>query len=155
MDIAWFWEDICFNTGPLVSPWAFEKYVVPGYQKITSKLSAYGVKLVGVDSDGLIDALIPGWLEGGVNVFYPVEIVHEDLDPIALRKRYGRELRIIGAINRKKFIDGKAAIDAEIKRRLPLMQDGGYIPSTDHEVLPGTPLANYQYYLDRIRALRF
>ena len=155
VDMGWVWEDICSKSGPFISPQVFKKCVVPGYQKISNKLQQYGVKLYGVDSDGLVDALIPGWLEGGVNVVYPIEIGTWQAHPMLLRKRYGPELRLIGGINKLEILKGRSAIDAEIRRRLPLMREGGYIPALDHNVVPGTSLENYRYYLESIRALRF
>jgi uroporphyrinogen decarboxylase len=155
VDLGWVWEDISSKSGPFISPKVFEKCVVPGYQKISSKLRQYGVELYAVDSDGILDPLIPGWLEGGVNIIYPVEIGTWQADPMELRKRYGRELRIIGGIDKREIAKGRAAIDAEIERRLPLMHAGGYIPAPDHEIIPGTSLQDYQYYVESIRALRF
>jgi hypothetical protein len=35
------------------------------------------------------------------------------------------------------------------------MREGGYIPATDHNVIPGTSLEDYRYYLESIRALTF
>jgi uroporphyrinogen decarboxylase len=154
VDLGWAWEDICGNNGPLINPEVFATCVVPGYQKISTKLLQFGVKLHAVDSDGVLDALLPGWLEGGVNVLYPMEIGVWQTDLMALRKRFGRELRMIGGINKLELLKDRAAIDAEIERRMPLMRDGGYIPTPDHAVLPGTPLENYRYYLESIRALR-
>jgi uroporphyrinogen decarboxylase len=155
VDLGWVWEDISSKSGPFISPKVFEKCVVPGYQKISSKLRQYGVELYAVDSDGILDPLIPGWLEGGVNIIYPVEIGTWQADPMELRTRYGRELRIIGGIDKREIAKGRAAIDAEIERRLPLMREGGYIPAPDHEIIPGTSLQDYQYYVESIRALRF
>jgi uroporphyrinogen decarboxylase len=31
------------------------------------------------------------------------------------------------------------------------VEEGGYIPTPDHRVPPDVPLANYLYYLDRIK----
>jgi len=70
------------------------------------------------------------------------------------RKKYGRELRIIGGFNKLELEKGPVAIDAEIERRIPLMKDGGFIPVPDHYITPGTSLGNYKYYLDKIRKLR-
>jgi hypothetical protein len=50
---------------------------------------------------------------------------------------------------------GPKAIDAEIARRLPLMKAGGFIPLPDHLITPETSIANYKYYLEKIRSLRF
>ncbi len=154
-DCGWGWEDICFRTGPLISPDIFAEVVVPGYRKIADTLLKYGVDLYIVDSDGMIDHLIPHWLDGGVNVMFPVEIGAWQADPAAMLKRYGKALRIYGGINKIEIAKGRAAIDAEIERRLPLMRAGGYVPLPDHLVVPGTALDDYRYYLDRIRALRF
>lgn len=155
VDCGWGWEDICFRTGPLISPEIFKQVAVPGYRKIANKLLEYGVDLYVVDCDGMIDHLVPHWLEGGVNIMFPMEIGVWKADPMAFRKKYGQELRIIGGIDKLALPKGKKAIDDEIERRLPLMKAGGFVPLPDHLITPETPLENYLYYLDRIRALRF
>lgn len=155
VDLGWGWEDICFRSGPLVSPDVFEDAAVPGYRKIADKLLEYGVDLYLVDCDGLIDALVPLWLEGGVNVMFPIEIGAWDADPYAFRKKYGKELRVFGGINKLVLEKGKEEIDAELERRIPFMKEGGFVPLPDHLITPDTPLENYVYYLDRIRELKF
>ncbi len=154
VDIGWGWEDICGSAGPLITPEVFNTCAVPGYRKISDKLLEYGVKLHLTDCDGLIDDLVPGWLEGGVNVMFPVQISPFGGDPMVFRKQYGKELRIIGGIDKLELTKGKAEIDAEIERRIPLMREGGFITLPDHLIVPSTPLENYQYYIECIRALR-
>ncbi|MBI5092200.1 MAG: hypothetical protein HZB26_07095 [Candidatus Hydrogenedentes bacterium] len=152
---GWGWEDICFKTGPLVPPSVFKQAAVPGYRKISDTLRKYGCDLHVIDSDGKIDELAPLWLEGGVNVMFPIEIGTWNADPMAFRKKYGKELRVIGGINKLVLERDHKAIDDEIERRKPLMAEGGFIPLPDHLMTPGTPLDNYRYYLDKIRELRF
>ena len=154
-DMGWGWEDICFRSGPLVSPVIFKECVVPGYRKVADKLLDYGVDLYLVDCDGYIDDLVPLWLEGGVNVMFPVEIGPWKADPYAFRKKYGKELRVFGGIDKLEIAKGPEAIDAEIARRLPLMKEGGFIPLPDHLITPETSLEDYKYYLEQIRKLRF
>lgn len=155
VDMGWGWEDICFRSGPLLSPHIFKEVVVPGYRKIAAKLLEYGVDLYVVDCDGMIDQLIPHWLEAGVNVMFPVEIGAWKTDPHALRKKFGRELRMFGGIDKLEIAKGPKYIDAEIARRVPLMKQGGYLPLPDHVIPPETSLENYKYYINRIRELRF
>jgi len=154
-DMGFGWEDICGKSGPLVSPAIFKKCVAPGYRKIRTKLEEYGIKLLGIDSDGQVEPLVGHWLDAGVNIQFPVEIGTWQADPMQFRRKFGRELRIIGGLNKLELEKGPAAIDAEIERRLPLMQEGGFIVMPDHLITPGTSLENYQYYLERIRTLRF
>ncbi len=154
VDMGFGWEDICGKSGPLVSPEIFHKCVAPGYVKVRSKLEEYGVKLLGVDTDGDVAQLVKPWLDSGVNVHFPIEIGTWNADPMEYRKKYGKEMRIIGGFNKLELEKGPAAIDAEIERRIPLMRDGGFIIMPDHLITPGTSLDNYRYYLERIRTLR-
>lgn len=154
-DLGFGWEDICGKTGPLVSPPIFEQCVAPGYRKMRNKLEEHGITLMGIDTDGHIGPLLKNWLDAGVNVQFPIEIGTWNADPMAYRRQYGKELRIIGGFNKLVLEQGRPAIDAEIERRLPLMRDGGFVVLPDHLITPGTPLDDYTYYLERIRALRF
>jgi len=154
-DMGFGWEDICGKNGPLVSPDVFDKCVAPGYIKIRNKLEHYGVKVLGVDSDGYVEPLLKNWLDAGVNLQMPLEIGTWNADPYALRRKFGKELRIFGGYNKFALEKGPAEIDAEIERRLPLMTEGGYVVLPDHLITPDTPLENYKYYLERIRELRF
>ncbi|MHC4915766.1 MAG: uroporphyrinogen decarboxylase family protein [Planctomycetota bacterium] len=154
-DLGFGWEDICGKSGPLVSPPIFDRCVAPAYAKVAAKLADYGVKLYGIDTDGDISALCGRWLEAGVNLQFPIEIGTWQADPMAYRRQYGRDLRVFGGIDKRELAKGRAAIDAEIERRKPLMAEGGYVPLPDHLIPPDVPLDDYRYYLDRIRELRF
>ncbi len=152
-DLGWGWEDICGRSGPLISPWAWEQCVVPAYKKISAKLREYGTNLYLVDCDGYIDDLVPGWLEGGVNIMFPIEIGVWDADPMDYRNRYGRELRVFGGIDKRQIAKGAAATDAEIERRKPIMRAGGFVPLPDHLIIPETSLADYTYYIEQMKRL--
>ncbi len=154
-DIGFGWEDICGKNGPLVSPSIFDQCVAPGYLKMRTKLEEYAIGLLGLDSDGQIEPLLKNWLDAGVNVHFPIEIGTWKANPMALRKKFGKELRIIGGIDKLELEKGPDAIDAEIARRVPLMKSGGYVPLPDHLITPGTALDDYKHYLSRIRDLRF
>jgi len=154
-DMGFGWEDICGKSGPLVSPGIFERCVAPGYRRIRARLEGHGTRLLGIDSDGDVEALVGPWLAAGVNVQFPIEIGTWNGDSMVYRKKYGRDLRIIGGFNKLVLEKGPDAIDAEIERRLPLMKEGGFMLMPDHIITPGTSLKNYQYFLERIRSLRF
>lgn len=154
-DLAHGWEDICGRCGPFVSPSLFEKYVAHGYRKVRTKLNEYGVKYYSVDSDGDVSALIGPWLESGVNVMFPVEPGTWGLTPEKVRKQFGKEVRIIGGYNKMALEHGRDGICAELEAHIPLMKEGGLVLMPDHLITPGVPLADYKYYLDLVRNLRF
>ena len=152
IDFAMFWEDICYNAGPLISPAMFRELMLPNYQKVTRFLEANGVALSWVDCDGNIEALIPLWIEGGVRGFYPLEVA-SGMDAGKLRQQYGQEIVLWGNVDKRALTAGPAAIDAEIARLAPLVPQGGFIPLVDHGVPDDVPYQHYLYYLEQRRRI--
>jgi len=150
-DFAHFWEDICYRSGPLVNPRMFAAKFGPKYKRITDLLKLYGVELVGVDCDGNIDALLPIWLENGVNIMFPIEMGTWQASIQPWREKYGKAIRGVGGVNKFVFGGGYADIDAEIERLRPLVDLGGYIPCPDHGLPPDSRGENVQYYCERMR----
>lgn len=147
-----FWEDMCYKNGPLLSPEMFKKYLVPRYKKITDLLRKKGVDLIFVDSDGDVKKLVPLWLEAGVNGVLPFE-VQCGMDVNAFRREYGKELLMMGGINKRALITGGKDIDDELRRVAPLVEEGGYIPWLDHSVPPDVSYDNFLYYMDGLEKL--
>jgi hypothetical protein len=54
-----------------------------------------------------------------------------------------------GYFNKLALISGKAAIDKEFERIMPLFKKGGFIPHADHLVPPDVSFENYTYYRKR------
>jgi uroporphyrinogen-III decarboxylase len=148
IDLGNWWEDMCFNKGPLISPKLFAKYMVPRYKRITDFLrNECGCEFHILDCDGNIHELVPLWLEGGINVMFPVEALHTDGYKIA--DQFGKHVAIRGYFDKRALIAGKEAIDSEFERLVPLLKRGGFIPHTDHLVPPDVSWENYQYYRER------
>jgi len=140
------WEDMCFNKGPMISPAAFEKLMVPRYRRIADALREHGCDVAYIDCDGNINQLVPLWLKGGINGMFPVEVAAGS-DPLALREQYGKEVLLFGGVNKRALARGKEAIRRELERLFPVVQQGGWIPHVDHRVPPDVTLDDYLYYL--------
>jgi hypothetical protein len=150
-DFAHFWEDICCKNGPLIIPDVFHDKVGPHYKRITSLLNRYGIQIVSLDCDGLIDSLLPTWLESGVNTMFPIEVGTWRASIEPWRKKYGQLLRGVGGMDKTVFAQDFAAINAEIERLKPLVELGGYIPCPDHRIAPDAKWENVQYYCEKMR----
>jgi uroporphyrinogen-III decarboxylase len=151
VDLVYFWEDMAFKTGPLISPAMFKKFMVPRYRKITDLLRSNGVDVIFVDSDGNVEELIPLWLEGGVNAFWPLECA-AGMNAVDLRKKYGNDIILAGNIDKRALMKDKPAIRQEVMSKVPfLLNEGGYFPSIDHQVPPDISFENYLYFLNTMR----
>jgi uroporphyrinogen decarboxylase len=152
IDFAMFWEDMCYKTGPLLSPAMFREFMLAPYHRVTSFLEEHGVALSWVDCDGNIEALLPLWIEGGVHGFYPLEVA-SDMDAGKLRAQYGQEIVMWGNVDKRALIRGRGAIDREMARLAPVVAQGGFIPLVDHGVPDDVPYPNYLYYLEQRKRL--
>ena len=138
--------DICYRNGSLVSPAIIREFMLPRYRRITDVARSGGVDILILDSDGEVAELIPLWLEAGFNGIYPLEQCSEEMNPLKIRKKYGRDLVLTGGIDKRVLATTREAIDEELAIRMPLVKHGGYIPFLDHHIPYNVPYDNFAYY---------
>jgi uroporphyrinogen decarboxylase len=147
VDVGSGWEDITFNSGPIVHPDFFYREAVPRYKRICDVFKKHGVEVIYTDSDGNINRLVDGWLDAGINCMFPLE-ANGGTDPVALREKYGHGVLLMGGVDKMKLHRDKKTIERELERLRPVVEDGAFIPHVDHRVPPTVTLDNYKFYLD-------
>lgn len=150
VDFCMGWEDICFNQGPILTPEFIAEVAGPWYRRIADVLTMHGCCVYTTDTDGNIMPIVDVFVSNGLNTMFPVE-VHGGSDPVELRRRYGKRVRLWGGFCKMKLGESREAIDHEIERLRPLVEEGGFVPGVDHRVPASVPLDLYKYYLDRKR----
>jgi hypothetical protein len=147
VDAAIFTEPIAENHGPLISPRMYEEVVLPGYEPVLEVLRSKGVESIIFLSFANVRLLIPSLIRWGFTCLWACETNSEEMDYRALRRAFGRGLRLIGGIDLDSLRRGKEAIRREIEERVrPLVRDGGYVPLADGRVREDVPFENYVYY---------
>ena len=146
-DFASGWKDICFKNGPIVSLDFFKNVVVPRYKRIGKKLATAGIDIWYTDCDGDVRLILPLFLEAGINCLFPYE-VNSCCHPLELLNEYGKDLRIMGGVDKMELAKGPRAIKAYLESLLPAVERGGYIPFCDHRCPPNVKVEDYLYYLD-------
>ena len=152
LDHAGYWEDMASKNGPFVSPKMFREFLQPQYHRIHEEIKNRSCVLGIVDCDGNPHDIVANWLEEGVNIMFPIEQT-ESLDMYAWRREFGKEMRMKGGVAKVPLVEGGAAIDREMERIKPMLDQGGYIPHLDHLVPPTISYKNYREYLDKKRKL--
>ena len=153
-DFAHYWEDVCFKNGPLISPEKFDELTAKHYKKRNDLCRKYGIDIISLDCDGVTEKLLPTWFENGVNTMFPIEIGvwGDQFEPA--RKKFGKEMRGVGGMNKVAFREDKAAVDKEIERMKRLASMGGFIPCPDHRLMPGSKFELVQYYAEEIKKIK-
>ena len=146
IDVFWYWEDMAYNHAALVDPKMYRKFAFRHYKRVNDWLRTKGIRHIGLDSDGQISELIPIWVDSGITHLWPFE-VQSGMDVLEVRKKYGRNLGIIGGIDKRACTRGFDELHREIDRVMPLMEQGGYIPELDHSVPPNISWPNFIEYV--------
>jgi hypothetical protein len=146
-DFALFEEPIAGNYGPVVSPAHYRRFCLPHMKRIADRVRAAGIDLLVADSQGAVGTLVPLWLEAGLNALWLGDVAASGLDYLELRRRYGRDLRLVGGIDIRVLSRDRSTVEHEVMRLVPpLLEQGGYIPLLDGRVRRAASFENYVRY---------
>jgi hypothetical protein len=151
VDYAYFWEDMSFKSGSMISPRLFCEFMTPIYKRINSFLRSHGIDIILLDTDGNVWGLIPLMLETGITGLYPFEM-RAGMDVAEVRARYPH-LQMLGGVDKTALALGPEAIDRELMRIAPVIKGGGYVPACDHYVPPDVSWQNFRYYRQGLTAI--
>jgi hypothetical protein len=143
-------EDMAGKSGPLAGPRQVDEFIAPYYRRVWDMLRDRGARLFDQDSDGDMNAVIPHFLDAGINVMHPIEPA-ANMEPVAIRERYGTRLAMVGGLDKHVLRRSRDEIVAELERKLPpLIRTGGIVFGLDHRIPNGTPLAGYRFYVEKV-----
>ena len=145
-------EDLSMKNGPLLSPDTFRTFIFPHLRRMIDFFRAHGTRYFALDTDGNPTALVPLFMEAGVDVLWPIERA-SDVSPQQLRRQFGRDLILWGGVDKRILAQGPKAIRAHLREFIPLIEEGGFIPTVDHSVPPDISWDDFRYYMDAKTAL--
>jgi uroporphyrinogen decarboxylase len=151
LDFAILSEPIASFHAPVISPGHYRRLALPHYRRMIDRLRSAGVDVIVTQAFGQVKALLPLWLDIGVNAFWCSHTVPAGMDYLEIRRDFGSGLRLIGGIDALALTGSRADIDRAIDRTVPsLLSGGGYLPLLDDRVRPEVPYGNYVYYRERL-----
>jgi uroporphyrinogen decarboxylase len=135
-------DDMGYKGTQFFSLGMYRDLVKPVQKRAIEWAHGKGVK-AHLHSCGNINPIIPELIEIGLDALNPLE-VKAGMDPVHIKKTYGRDLVLHGGINAVLW-DHPDQITAEMERVVPIMkQDGGYIFSSDHSVPSSVSLEDFR-----------
>lgn len=143
-----FGEDMSYNHGPMLSKKCFDEFIAPYYRKIVPVIKELGVIPL-IDTDGDVAPCIPWFREVGIEGVVPLERM-AGVDVVQIRKENPGFI-FVGGFDKMVMHLGEEAMRKEFERLLPVMKDGGYLLSVDHQTPPEVSLEQYRLYVSLLR----
>ena len=144
-------DDLGSAHGPLMAPQTWSAVFKPQVARLGAFLRQHGIDFW-LHSDGAVGLLIDDFVDAGVQVLNPLE-VKAGMDVVELRRRYGKRLAFYGNIDATKMAGPQETIVTELRRKIPIACQGGYVFHSDHSCPPGVSLERYRWILETARAI--
>jgi uroporphyrinogen decarboxylase len=144
-------EDMAFKTSLLISPRTWDALLRPCYERIRALLRRHDIRFL-MHTDGRMWDLLPRLIEVGVEALNPFECA-AGMDIAELRQRYPRQLTCYGNLSVTGLLGDRAALDAELMRKIPFAAGGGFILHSDHSIPFGVRYAQYRWACQRAQDL--
>jgi len=107
---------------------------------------------------GAIYQLIPEFIDAGFDIINPVQISAQGMDPVKLKKNYGRNITFWGGgVDTQKTLALGSPKDVreEVKKMIEIFNEGGgFVFSTVHNIQGNVPIENVLAVIETIRKYR-
>lgn len=142
-----FWDDLGTQSSLLMSPKMYRDMIKPHHAALFGYVRKnYPDIKVFFHSCGAVYDLIPDLIEAGVQILNPVQITAEGMDPVKLKKNFGKELSFWGGGVDTQYTLNSGTED-QVRKMAKEMLDifspvGGYVFSQVHNVESCVPAQN-------------
>jgi uroporphyrinogen decarboxylase len=143
--------DLGYRSGPFFSPKHYKEQLHPVLKNLCKYFHNHEMPVI-LHCCGNVKALIPYFIDAGVDCLQPLE-VKSGMDLPELKSRYGDEICFMGGIDtRLMALDDPKPIEKEIKKKLTIAkQGGGYIYHSDHSIPKNVSFQQYQRVIKIVR----
>jgi uroporphyrinogen decarboxylase len=153
IDVFFIGNDFGSQTGPLLSPAQFERFMLPHLARLIELGHAYRLK-VQLHCCGGFEPLIPAMIAAGLDGLHAIQPCCRGMDLTRLKARYGRQIVFNGAIDSHHVLIRGTPESVRERTRdvLRIMAPGGgYIAGASHDyILEETPVENVVAMFDTV-----
>jgi len=145
-DVIWAFDDVAFNSGPILPPSFYEKEILPVEREVAKSISVPFI----THSDGNMTPLLEAWLTLDQDAIHPIQPDVMDIDQV--KEKYGDRVAIIGNIFMDDLVNKEPAdIDEQVKERIERIgKGGGYVISSSNSLTDNMKVENVKAMIDAI-----
>jgi len=127
----------------------------PFHQRINALIHSRSRWKTFIHSCGSVYQLIPDFIEAGFDILNPVQCSAAEMDPVRLKKEFGRDVVFWGGgVDTQQTISfgTPQQVYDEVRRRIEIFnQDGGFVFNSIHNIQGPTPTENMLAMFDAVR----
>jgi len=158
VDIVGEGDDYGTQQSQLIAPDQFREYYKPHFARVLGfiKKKSPNVKLL-FHSCGNVRPIIPDLIEIGVNLLNPVHITATGMEPVQLKKDFGKDVVFWGGgVDTQHVLPNGTPqqVKDDVKRNIEaLAPGGGFVFSTVHNIQAEVPPQNIMAMIEAIREI--
>ena len=138
--------DFGTQRGPFISVGAYRDLFKPFHQRINELIHRRSTWKTFIHSCGSVYALLPDFIEAGFDVLNPVQCSAAEMDPVRLKREFGRDLVFWGGgvdTQQTMAFGNPEGVYREVRSRIDIFnQNGGFVFDAIHNLQGNTPLEN-------------
>ena len=138
-------DDIGMQTGPLLSPSIFRRYLKPRYAEIFKLIHQKTRAKIFMHTCGSVRQLIPDLIEIGLDVLNPIQPLASGMEIGGLKRDFGDRLNFHGGVDIQRLMPNGSAgeVEDEVKRIVGIGgRGGGLILAGAHNIQADVPPRN-------------
>ena len=149
-------DDYGTQQSQLIAPEQFREHYKPHFKRITDfiKRKTPGIKIL-FHSCGNVRPIIPDLIEMGVDILNPVHVTATGMEPVQLKKDFGRDLVFWGGgVDTQHILPSGTPeqVKENVKRNIEaLAPGGGFVFSTIHNIQAEVPPQNVAAMLEALK----
>ena len=155
VDILRFGDDLGMDSGPFMSPEIYRDIFKPHHTRLNDYVHKNSQMKTFIHSCGSIYKLLPDMIEAGYDILNPVQTNCANMDPVTLKKEFGKDITFWGGGCDTRHILNNATpqeVKDHVKERLEILSPGGgFVFNTVHNILPEVPPKNIVAMFEAVR----
>ena len=140
-------DDWGFQNNLMVRPEIWRKIYKKHYQRIFTTIHSYGF-ITAMHSCGRLTKILPDLIEAGLQVYHPLQ--PEAMDVSAVKRDFGQDIAFWGGLGTQSTLPLGTPDDVrrEVRDRIELFSQGGYILAPAGAISPETPVENVIAFIE-------
>jgi len=146
VDVIMIGDDLAGQNGPLFSPALYRRLVKPRQKRLVHYIRSRTAAKIWYHTCGACSEFIPELIDNGADILNPVQVSARDMDPVELKRRFGKQLVFWGGGVDAQHILPRGtpeAVAANVRQNVrALMPGGGYVFNNCHNLQGEVPPEN-------------